>query len=215
LAIPSGTLQSWLHARTYQTNQGPKHVNALIQRPNPKLPQLSFTNLVEAHVLRVIRQDHKIRLDKVRDTLDYLDQELQIPHPLANIQFQTDGVDLFVESVGRLVNASKAGQLAMRETLQNLLQRVEWDENGIAAKLYPLTSGLNNQPAEDRPKNLVIDPRIAYGRPTLVGTGIPTNILATRYKAGESIDDLALDYNCDRLQVEDVIRCELAFQDAA
>jgi uncharacterized protein (DUF433 family) len=215
LAIPSGTLQSWLRGRTYQTTQGEKHFNALIQRPNSDLSQLSFTNLVEAHVLRVIRQVHEIRLDKVRATLDYLDQELQIPHPLASIRFQTDGADLFVESVGRLINASRAGQLAMRETLQHLLQRVEWDENGIAAKLYPLTSGLKTQPAENLPKNLVIDPRIAYGRPTLVGTGIPTNILATRYKAGESIDDLAADYTCDRLQIEDAIRCELTFQDAA
>jgi uncharacterized protein (DUF433 family) len=215
LAIPSGTLQSWLRGRTYQTTQGAKHFNPLIQRPNTQLTQLSFTNLVEAHVLRVIRQVHEIRLDKVRIALDYIDQQLQIPHPLANIQFQTDGVDLFTESVGRLINASQAGQLAMRETLQHLLQRVEWDENGIATKLYPLTSGLKTQPAENLPKNLVIDPRIAYGRPTLVGTGIPINILATRYKAGESIDDLAADYTCDRLQIEDAIRCELTFQDVA
>jgi uncharacterized protein (DUF433 family) len=215
LAIPSGTLQSWLRGRTYQTNQGQKSFDPLIQRPNTQLTQLSFTNLVEAHVLRVIRQVHEIRLDKVRTALDYLDQQLQIPHPLANIQFQTDGVDLFTESVGRLINVSQAGQLAMRETLQHLLQRIEWDKNGIAAKLYPLTSGLKTQPAENLPKNLVIDPHIAYGRPTLVGTGIPINILTTRYKAGESIDDLAADYTCDRLQIEDAIRCELTFQNVA
>ncbi len=47
------------------------------------------------------------------------------------------------------------------------------------------------------------------GRPVLVGTGIPTAILAERYKAGESIDELALDYGCDRLQIEEAIRCEL------
>lgn len=211
LGIPSGTLQSWLRGRTYRSPEGLRHSEPLIQRPSTALPQLSFTNLIEAHVLRVIRKVHDIRLDKVRTALDYLDQQFQMPHPLAQAQFQTDGVDLFVESVGRLVNVSKAGQLAMHSTLQHLLQRIEWDEQGIAARLYPLTSGIK----ENVPKQLVIDPTIAFGRPTLVGTGIPTNILATRYKAGESISDLAMDYNCDRLQIEEAIRCELSLQDAA
>lgn len=211
LNIPSGTLQSWLRGRTYLTQEGPRYYEPLIHRPSTSLPQLSFTNLIEAHVLRVIRKDHKVRLDKVRTALDYLEQQFQIPHPLAQIQFQTDGVNLFVDLVGQLVEVSRPGQLVMQETLQHLLQRIEWDEQGIAAKLYPLTSGLK----ENVPKQLVIDPRIAFGRPTLVGTGIPTQNLATRYKAGESIDDLALDYNCDRLQVEEAIRCELSLQDAA
>lgn len=211
LNIPSGTLQSWLRGRTYPTQEGHRYYEPLIHRPSTSLPQLSFTNLIEAPVLRVIRKVHNVRLDKVRTALDYLDQQFQIPHPLAQIQFQTDGVSLFVESVGRLVNVSQARQLAMQETLQHLLQRVEWDEQGIAAKLYPLTSGLK----ENGPKQLIIDPRIAFGRPTLVGTGIPTKNLADRYKAGESIADLALDYNCDRLQIEEAIRCELSLQDAA
>ncbi|MGV0028406.1 DUF433 domain-containing protein [Phormidesmis priestleyi] len=211
LSIPSGTIQSWLRGRTYQTQEGPRYYEPLIQRPRANLPQLSFTNLIEAHVLRVIRKVHNVRLDKVRTALDYLDQQFQMPHPLAQIQFQTDGVDLFVESVGRLVSVSKPGQLAMQEILKHLLQRVEWDEQGIAARLYPFTSGMK----ENVPKQLVIDPRIAFGRPVLVGTGIPTSILATRYKAGESIDDLAIDYNCDRLQIEEAIRCELLLQDAA
>ncbi|BAU16034.1 hypothetical protein LEP3755_66010 (plasmid) [Leptolyngbya sp. NIES-3755] len=211
LNIPGGTLQSWLRGRTYSTQEGHRYYEPLIHRPSPNLHQLSFTNLIEAHVLRVIRKDHKVRLDKVRTALDYLEQQFQIPHPLAQIQFQTDGVNLFVEMVGRLVEVSRPGQLVMQETLQHLLQRVEWDEQGIAAKLYPLTSGLK----ENAPKQLVIDPRIAFGRPTLVGTGIPTKNLAARYKAGESISDLALDYNCDRLQIEEAIRCELSLQDAA
>jgi uncharacterized protein (DUF433 family) len=55
----------------------------------------------------------------------------------------------------------------------------------------------------------VIDPRIAFGRPVLVGTGIPTAVVAERYKAGESVDDLAGDYGRDRLEIEEALRCEL------
>ena len=59
---------------------------------------------------------------------------------------------------------------------------------------------------------MVIDPRVSSGRPVLVGSGIPTAVIAERYKAGESIDQLADDYGRERLDIEDIeeaIRCEL------
>jgi len=36
------------------------------------------------------------------------------------------------------------------------------------------------------------------------------SIVAERYKAGESIDELAQDYGCERNYVEEAVRCELA-----
>lgn len=39
--------------------------------------------------------------------------------------------------------------------------------------------------------------------------GIPTAIIAERYKAGESIDQLADDYGRERLDIEEAIRCKL------
>ncbi|MBW4521978.1 MAG: DUF433 domain-containing protein [Scytolyngbya sp. HA4215-MV1] len=211
LSIPIGTLRSWLHGRYYPVEEGKRYFEPLIQRPNTTTSQLSFTNLVEAHVLRVIRQVHGVRLDKVRTALDYIDQRFNIPHPLARIEFQTDGINLFIESVGRLINVSEHGQLAMQAVLEHLLERIEWDENGIAARLFPVT----RMKDQDAPKVLVIDPSISFGRPVLIGTGIPTAILAERYKAGESIDTLAHDYGCDRLQIEEAIRCELSLQQVA
>lgn len=209
LLIPIGTLRSWIHGRSYSTVEGQRYFKPLIDLPNPKIKQLSFTNLVEAHLLRVIRKVHEIRLDKVRTALDYIEQEFNVAHPLARIEFQTDGVDLFVDSVGHLVNASREGQLAMREALKHLLKRIELDEMGVAIKLFPVTRSIEKL-SQQSPKTLVIDPRIAFGRPVLVGTGIPTAMLAQRYKAGESIDDLADDYGCDRLQIEEGIRSELS-----
>ncbi len=43
----------------------------------------------------------------------------------------------------------------------------------------------------------------------IAGTGITTRILAERYQAGDSIDDLVYDYEVDRLAIEEAIRCEL------
>lgn len=97
LSIPSPTLHSWLKGRSYATKNGQQIFDPLIQRPDPTLPQLSFTNLVEAHVLRILRKTHQVKLDKVRSALDYMGQQFNTPHPLVMKRFQTDGVDLFVE----------------------------------------------------------------------------------------------------------------------
>ena len=67
------------------------------------------------------------------------------------------------------------------------LHRVEHDETGAAVRLYPFTRKRDLH----EPKVVVIDPHISYGRPVLAGTGIPTAVLAERYKAGESMDELA------------------------
>lgn len=64
------------------------------------------------------------------------------------------------------------------------------------------------------PKTIVIDPQVSFGRPVLAGTGIPTAVIAERYIAGESVDDLADDYGRRRLEIEEAIRCELSLEAA-
>jgi uncharacterized protein (DUF433 family) len=76
----------------------------------------------------------------------------------------------------------------------------------LAVRLYPFTR--KREP--DEPKIIVIDPYVSFGRPTITGTGIATSIVAERYKAGESIDELSQDYGCERGYVEEAVRCELA-----
>jgi uncharacterized protein (DUF433 family) len=215
LLIPKGTLYSWVKGRTYRTEEGERFFEPVIERPDPTIPQLSFTNLVEAHVLRIIRKAYQVRLDKVRTALDYLEQQFGVSHPLSRVEFQTDGVDLFVSSVGKLINASQAGQLAMRETLKHLLQRIELDETGVAIALFPYTHNPANLDQDNLPKPVLINPSISFGRPILVQSGIPTQVLKERYEAGESMADLAEDYDCDRDLVEEAIRYELSQQQVA
>lgn len=204
LRIPSGTLQAWLRGRTYQTKDGQQFAKPLIQRPNPKFSQLSFINLVEAHVLRVIRQDHQIRLDKVRTALDYVESSLGLVHPLAMAKFETDGVDLFVDTIDNLINVSRAGQLAMKKVLKDLLTRIEWDESGIAKRLFPIVPFPQQESINQPPLNITpvwIDPHISFGKPTIAGTGIPTDVIVDLFNAGDEVEAIAEDYNCKVEQI--------------
>lgn len=201
LRVPVGTLRSWLDGRS-SLKDDQQQFKPLIQRPSSEFPQLSFTNLVEAHVLRAIRTTHQVRLDKVRAALDYLDRQFGLSHPLARAKFQTDGVDLFIDSMGQLINVSRSGQLSMRETLKHLLARIEWDKQGIASKLFPFIEMLTEVESS---KPVSIDPKVSFGRPVITGTGVPTEIVAELYDAGDSIKDIADDYGCTPSQIETAI----------
>ena len=60
-------------------------------------------------------------------------------HPLVKGDFFKNRwkISFDVEHLGRLLDASRGGQLAIRETLEVYLTRIEVDEQGFAARLFP------------------------------------------------------------------------------
>src|SRR6478672_9738488 len=112
--------------------------------------------------------------------------------------------------MGRLINISQDGQLAMRDVLRVYLTRIERDAAGAPVKLYLFTRARQ----ADEPKVVVIDPYVSFRAPVLVATGIPTAVSAGRYKAGESMQALAEDYERPPRDIEEAIRCELNRQAA-
>ena len=210
LNIPASTLRSWVVGRSYPTGSGLRFFAPLIPLADSRDRLLSFVNLVEVHVLDAIRREHAVALPKVRQAIAYLGTRFPSKHPLADHRFETDGLDLFVRKYGQLINASRSGQLAMRQLLEAHLRRIERDPAGFPVRLYPFT----RKRQHEEPKVVVIDPYVSFGRPVLVGTGIPTATIADRYKAGESIDELAHDYGRPRLEIEEAVRCELQFEAA-
>ncbi len=211
LLIPQATLRAWAVGRSYPTEHGKSFSRPLLNLPQPRRPVLSFLNLVEAHVLDAIRREHNIPLQQVRKALDILVKQFPSRHPLADQQFATNGIDLFVERYGQLINLSRNGQLAIRSLLAAHLRRIERDPGGVPVRLFPFT----RKRELDEPRAVVIDPSVSFGRPVLTGTGIATAVIAERYKAGESVDALAEDYGRSRLEIEEAIRCELAVDAAA
>ena len=204
LGIPVATLRSWVLGRDYPVTDGTRRFAPILEIADRKHKRLSFINLVEAHVLTALRREHAIQLPKVRKAVAYLRNQLQSQHPLADQQFETDELDLFVQKYGQLINITRDGQLAMRNVLQSFLKRVKRDAQGAPVKLYLFVRG-----AVEEPFAVVVDPAVSFGRPVLEGTGIPTEILAQRYKAGDSLEALADDYGRPKEEIEEAIRYEL------
>lgn len=62
---------------------------------------------------------------------------------------------------------------------------------------------------------LEIDPRISFGRPVVVNTSIPADMVIDRFRAGESLESLANDYDFSRQQLEEILRYEIVLSKAA
>lgn len=197
--LPVSTLKTWIHADAATSRRG------LLVVPAGRPRLLAFSHLVEAFVLAAIRRGHGVALQRVRKAVRFVQKELEVERPLIHAAFRTNGVDLFVEHWGKLVNASQDGQVAMRGALESSLRRVDWDRQGLAVRLFPIVrSGGGEQP-----KTIVIDPQRGFGRPTLAGTGIRVDVIVERYRAGESIAELAQDYRVEPERIDDAVRCEL------
>jgi uncharacterized protein (DUF433 family) len=169
---------------------------------------ISFWNLVEIWVLSAIRKDYLISMQKVRKSVEYVEGKLGIERPLIRAAFRTDGVALFVDHLGRTLKVSdKSGQLHVKELVDRHLTRVAYEED-VAASLYPFVRTFDDV-ATEQPKAILIDPKFGFGRPVLAGTGVRTDVIASRYRAGESHAALAHDYSIPVEAVEEAIRAEL------
>jgi len=209
LSISPGTLRAWAAGTKHRSRAGTRRsARPVLQLPTATALLLSFFNLVEAHMLRSLRSVHGLDLQRLRVALENVGQRLGCERPLIHESLKTSGVPLLLESLGGIVQAADAPSVQRELTVH--LARIEWEE-GWAARLYPLT----RHNAADAPHSIVIDPRFAFGRPILRVSRVPTAVIASRYKGGESIDDLTADYGCTRLEIEEAVRCELALKAAA
>ena len=208
LSLPSSTLRAW----TFGQKNRDELFRRVIDPQDQENGLLSFKNLVEAHVLSALRAHHHIPLPRIRRAIDYLSQLTGKDRPLVDLPLMTDGASVFVRAVDEgILDASSRGQLAIEAFVAAYLKRVEADESGVI-RLFPFTRKRELiEPVELRrqPKVVVIDPRISFGRPVLVRTNIRTAVVAQRYLAGESIEDLAKDYRRSPLEIEEAIRCEV------
>ena len=215
LQVPPSTLRSWVAGRDYPVEKGrrKKRFQPLIELPDAKMLWLSFSNLAEAHVLSAFRREHNVPLPAIRAALEFVTKRYGWRRPFIEQEFKTDGVVLLIEELGRhgsIVDASAQGQLVMRKVVEAHLKRLEW-ENRLVSRLYPFTTARQLR----GPKSVMMDPRYSFGRPILRNCHIPTAMIAERYKAGESVDDLADDYGCPRRDIEEALRCELSMKTAA
>jgi uncharacterized protein (DUF433 family) len=192
--VMSPTLRNWSRDRD-------KSIIALAGDSQSSTP-FSFINLIEAHILVGMRRTHQVPMQKIKIALDWMKKEYNTAHPLAELNLETDGYNVFVRDQGDTINASRRGQVTFREIIARYLKRIERDDYLVPLRFYPF-------PNDNSPKTVVMDPEVVFGRPVIVGTRITTLMVYERFTGGESLNDIAHDYNLPFLDVEEALKCEI------
>jgi uncharacterized protein (DUF433 family) len=195
LRVPLNTLRYWV--------RGAGPVPPLVTLAKSEPSRLSFMNLLECHMLSSMRAIYEVKIPRVRKALVNLAKFVEHKHPLVEQAFRTDRRDLFIEHLGSVVNLSKNEQILIPGIMEFYLERIERDPKGLF-KLYPFVM----ERTQSEPRLILINPAVGFGKPVIAGTGISTAVVASRFNARESIDDLASEYRVEPQQIEEAIRWE-------
>lgn len=212
LDIPTSTLRNWVRGIPAV---GRGRSSPILRLPDPGIPWLSFVNLVEAHVLRSLR-NHGKRLSQIRDLLVRLERD-HGPHPLARHPLHFDSHDIFLKTAASVLNLTSPQQATMEPMVRDHLQRVDYGSGRAAVALAPFLprhyvdlsptgkgSGPDRLPVDVAPVR--IDIRKRYGEAVVDGSDVSAHALISRWEAGESLLSLATSYRLQTEAVEAVLR---------
>lgn len=206
LRIPASTLRAWTKGQMYTWEEKVGYFQPVIRLTESRDGQLSYHNLIEAFVLRALRTVHRVSMGDVREALRIAEQEFGIERLLIHEDLRFGAGELFLKRYSELVSLTASRQLVMDEMLRLYLSRVEYDEDRLPVRLFPLTRG----EVEDSPRIIEINPFISFGRPIVASRGISTSAIQARIDAGETVEHVAKDYDLTTKEVEEAIRYEVA-----
>jgi uncharacterized protein (DUF433 family) len=159
----------------------------------PRGPTIPFVGLTEAYVLASFRQAG-VPMQRIRPAIRRLEEEMGLAQALASERLRTDGAEVLwdygqqtddqaeKEAVGDLI-VVRNGQLVFRPVVQDYLRRVTYRDGW--ARIINIGRGS---------VDVIVDPWINGGQPTLARRGIAVDDILSRIRAGESSKAVAADY---------------------
>lgn len=178
------------------------HDRPLVHSVSPERrgwPSVPFIALVEAYVLRTLRQLH-LSPQKILDAAAAVRAEFGTEYGLATRRIATDGVDVFVYYLDS-DEMARAGdrQMPFRELIKDYLQYISWESDGFASRL-------TLRMYDPSVAKVVIDPRFAWGSPVVEPAMVTVEAVLGLWRAGEKPDAVAREYGLSVAQVEALIR---------
>lgn len=191
-----GTTRRWIKGYSY-VRSGKKVVRPPVTPRDESAIAASFYDLLEVVVIGRFKANG-LSLGAVRQMVIDCQEMLELPRPLVQLRFKTDGKEVFVDGGNTLLGLGRRKrELAWNEVLRPFLEELDYSE-GWAARWWPL----------GRDRSIVIDPDYGFGQPVVSGSGVRTEIVLERVRAGDSFEVIAEDFNLEPLEVERAIQYE-------
>ena len=186
LRVAPSTLHWWLEGR-------PPRYRPVI-RPEPTNSRVvTWAEFVEPGLLRSYRRDLEVPLRELREFIDRLRDEFQVPYPLADQRpYVGPGRQLLIDLQNRsqldpefCLVAIANGQTVLTAPGEEFFERVDWSGN----------DPMSWRPHEDSASPVRVNPLVRFGMPT-VG-GISTEAIAGELDGGASVEEVAEDFGLD------------------
>jgi uncharacterized protein (DUF433 family) len=129
---------------------------------------------------------------------------------LLDRRLETDGASLFLHDGEDYLNLDRSRQMGFPQILAAYLERIRLLEDRQIMYFPFITSEGANEP-----KHIQMTPAAAFGRPVLARSGITADMIAGRFRARDTITDLAEEYGISPAMIEDCVRLELPQKNAA
>lgn len=186
LRVAPSTLHWWLEGRL------PRYRPVIRVEPTGS-HVVTWAEFVEAGLLRSYRRDHDVPLKELRDFIDRLRDEFQVPYPLADRRpYVGTGRRLLIDLQNRshldpdfCLVAVANGQEVLTAPGEEFFERVDWSGDEPSAW----------RPADDQASPVRINPLVRFGRPAI--RGISTEAIAGELDGGASVEEVADDFGLD------------------
>lgn len=199
VGLPAGTAKRWLEGYA----RGGKFYDPVLREEPTGSDSVTWGEMVESRLLANYRS-RKVSVQRLRPAIVALRSEFG-RYPLAHARpfLDVEGREL-VRRVQDLVGLDRSlqlvvvrnGQLVLAAPAEQFQSTVGYDDD-VTARIAP----------DLRTPDVVMDPRRAFGQPTI--RGVKTESLAEDYRAGTSREALADLYDLSLEQVDEAIRFEL------
>ena len=173
--LSSGRVRRWLVGYEYKSEGLTTRLAPVVSR-DVDSSYASFLDLID--LLFVNRfLDFGFSLQKIRKALAEAESILG-GHHFAQRSFMTDGKKIYLwvkqKESKELIQLFSGGQWVIKDFVLDLADQIDFDEEtGFAEKWYP--SGKEGR--------IVLDPRIAFGSPTIIGKGVRTSNVYDFFRA--------------------------------
>jgi uncharacterized protein (DUF433 family) len=173
----------------------------VIRRGENEAPYATFLDLVDLLFVKKFL-DHGISLQKLRRALNEADALIG-GHHFAQRSFFTDGRNIYLQVKDRadaLVELLTGGQWVIAPVIKQLAKEIQFHRGtGFAEQWYPLGPS----------SRVVVDPRIAFGAPTIANRGVETANVFDLYQAERKRVEVVCNWmELTAPEVEDAVRFE-------
>lgn len=208
LGLTTGTARRWIDGY----RRGGRVYSPVVREISTGEDVVTWGEFVEARLLAEFR-DAGVAMLRMRPAVERLREELNTRYPLASARtwLSSDGREL-VRRVQDDVDLDRRLSLVVVRSGQQVLDWSEPARDFNASTEWEPSDGdqviRRLRPVSDV-QEVVLDPLVAFGEPTLRGRGVRTEVIAELVRAGDSTDSIAETYELGREQVEAAVRYEL------